>query len=229
MTVATVHQPQFLPYLGFFDKVARADVMIALDDVQFHRRGLQHRNRIKSSQGWQWLTVPVLQLTDQLINEVRINPTEPWQRKHLNALRSNYGRAPFFADYSEELTALIQRPWELLNDVNMALTRWVMAALGIQTPIATSSELRAEGRRSELLANLCVALGADTYLSGPGGRRYMDLDVFAERGVQVRWQEFQCPSYQQPFPSVGFIPDLSVVDVLFCCGREAASLIGVPA
>lgn len=229
MTVAAVHQPQYLPYLGFFDKIAKADVLVALDSVQFHRRGLQHRNKIKSSQGWQWFTVPVLHSTDQVLREVTINPTEPWQRKHANAVRWNYGRAPFFESYANELIEIIERPWERLVELDMALTRWVMDCLGIATPIVFSSDLGVEGSRSELLADLCLAVGADTYLSGPGGRRYMDLEVFDERGVGVLWQEFEHPSYQQLFPDVGFIADLSIVDPLLCCGPETPSLLSVSA
>jgi len=229
VTVAAVHQPQYVPYLGFFDKVAKADVLVALDSVQFHRRGLQHRNKIKSSQGWQWFTVPVLHESDQLLRDVAINPTEPWQRKHANAVRWNYGKAPYFETYSDELIRIIERPWEQLVALDMALTRWVMDCLGITTPIVHSSELGVGGSSSELLADLCVAVGADTYLSGPGGRRYMDLQVFQDRGVGVLWQEFEHPSYPQLFPDVGFIPDLSIIDTLLCCGRETASLLGASA
>jgi hypothetical protein len=225
VTVAAIHQPQYLPYLGFFDKVAKSDLFVVLDDVQFHRRGLQHRNKIKAPKGWQWLTVPVLQRDGQLISEVRINPTEPWQRKHANAIRWNYGRAQHFDRYAQSLIDLLSQPWDRLGELNMALMRWVMAEMGIERTIVRSSELAVDGQRSERLVNLCRAVGATTYLSGPGGRRYMDLDVFRTCGVDVKWQEFTVPTYAQVVPEVGFIADLSIVDVLLCCGPNAAAFL----
>ena len=226
MTVAAIHQPQYLPYLGFFDKIARADVLVVLDDVQFHRRGLQHRNKIKTSTGWQWLTLPVTGGHDQAIRDVRLSDTEPWQRKHANAIRWNYGRAPYFPPYAEEMIEIIQHPWERMIDADMALLRWVMRALGLEPSIAYSSDLEVRGIRSERLANLCRTVGATTYLSGPGGRRYVEPDVFERAGVELAWQEFAAPRYEQLFPEHGFIPDLSVIDTLLCCGPETSSMVG---
>jgi hypothetical protein len=225
MTVAAIHQPQYLPYLGFFHKLARCDVFVVLDNVQFHRRGLQHRNKIKTKDGWQWLTVPVLQRFDQRINEVMIDPTAPWQRKHVNALRWNYGRAPFSEMYVPELIEILEKPWENLSELNMALTGYVMEKLGNRCRIVFASELDVEGRRSDLLAGLCRAVGATAYLSGPGGRRYMDLEVFETAGIDVMWQEFEHPQYEQLFPEAGFIPDLSVVDVLMSCGPNTSRFL----
>ena len=171
MTVAAIHQPQYLPYLGFFHKIAQCDVFVVLDDVQFHRRGLQHRNRIKTSAGLQWLTVPVTQGSHQRLNEVRINPTDPWQRKHTNALRSSYGRAQYFDLFGPELIGQLQRPWESLWELNMSLLTMTLDMLEIKKSIVYSSQLNSSGQRSELLVNLCRSVGATTYLSGPGGKR----------------------------------------------------------
>lgn len=225
MTTAAVHQPQYLPYLGFFHKIARADVFVVLDDVQFHRRGLQHRNRIKTSQGWQWLTVPVGGASHEVIRDVRLSP-EAWQQRHRRALTLNYARAPYFEEYGPGILDLLERPWDRLVDLDMALLEWAMGALGISTPIVDASSLGAMGQRSELLVSLCRAVGATGYLSGPGGVRYMDLDVFEAGGIEVHWQDFTHPIYEQLFPRVGFIRDLSIVDALFCCGAGAADFVG---
>ncbi len=219
MTIAAIHQPQYLPYLGFFHKVLNADVFVVLDNVEYHRRGLQNRNRIKASSGVHWLTVPVLQREGQLISQVMINPFVQWRRQHWAALQCNYGRAPFFDHYGPSFKALLDlTATSSLCNLNLVFLRWAMDALGITTPIVTLSMLGTEGKRSELLLNLCKAVGADTYLSGPGGRRYMDLEVFSEGGVAVLWQEFKSPVYTQLWPEHGFIPDLSFLDALFLHG-----------
>lgn len=223
VTVASIHQPQYLPYLGFFHKVAHSDVLVMLDNVQFHRRGLQHRNRIKTSQGWQWLTVPVSSGSREVLKDVLVSSTEAWQAKHSRALELNYSRAPFFSQLAPGLLGILGRPWRYLAELDVELTRWVMNALGLETRVVLASSLGVDGTRSDLLVDICRAVGASAYLSGPGGRQYMDLAAFQEADIDVRWQDFRYPSYQQLFPSAGYIPDLSIVDVLFCCGAETTA------
>lgn len=221
MTTASIHQPQYLPYLGFFQKLANSDVHVLLDNVQLHRRGLQHRNKIKTSTGSQWLTVPVSSSSRELLGEVRISQSEPWQDKHGKALALNYARGAHFAEQGGGLIELVRQPWERLCELNEALIRWVMQTVGIHTELVRASDLEVDGSRTDLLVELCRAVGAQRYLSGSGGRRYMELDRFAAAGIEVAWQEFTYPTYEQVFPAVGFIPDLSIVDPLFCAGPEA--------
>ena len=223
MTTASIHQPQYVPYLGFFHKLANSDVHVLLDNVQFHRRGLQHRNKIKTSTGAQWLTVPVSSSSREVLGEVRVSQTEPWQDKHGKTLSLNYARAPHFPALGKELVDLLGKPWDRLCELNEALIRWVMQATGIRTELVRASDLGVDGTRTDLLVELCRAVGADRYVSGPGGRRYMELDRFDGAGVEVVWQEFTHPTYEQLFPSVGFVPDLSIVDSLLCCGPEAVA------
>lgn len=225
MTTAAIHQPQYLPYLGFFHKVAQSDVFVVMDDAQFQRRGVQHRNRIKTSAGEQWLTVPVTKRGTEPSRAVQISATEPWQRRHVTALRLNYARASYHADLGPSLYEVLERPWTNLCELSMATTSWIMDALEITTPTVYQSELGVDGRASELLANLSVAVGADHYLSGPGGKEYMELDVFEDAGVEVVWQEFVSPTYPQLFPEAGFIPDLSAIDAILCCGSQARAFV----
>lgn len=225
MKIAAIHQPQYLPYLGFFHKLLHCDVFVALDNVQFQKNGLQNRNKIKNSQGWQWITVPVLHGYGQLINEVRINPQVSWQKKHWNALVSNYSRAPYFDKCAHQLKDLLTREWSKLCDLNMTLTRWAADILGIKTPIVYASTLEVDGSKTDLLINICDAVEVDCYLSGPGGKRYMDLVAFESAGITVIWQEFTAPVYDQVFPDVGFVSNLSVVDALFNCGPETIEFL----
>lgn len=220
MKIAAIHQPQYLPYLGFFHKLLHCDIFIALDNVQFQKNGLQNRNKIKSSQGWQWLTVPVIHRFGQLIKEVCISPQVPWQRKHWGALVASYSRAPYFDLYGPGLKDLLDREWSHLCDLDMAVTRWTAEVLGIKTSILCSSALKAEGTKTEFLISICNAVRADCYLSGPGGKRYMDLVAFEAANITVIWQDFTAPTYEQLFPEFGFAPNLSVVDALFNHGPK---------
>jgi WbqC-like protein family len=227
MKSAVIHQPQYLPYLGFFDKLQQGDIFIVMDSVQFQRRGIQHRNKIKTSKGEQWLTVPVFHSSreEERINEVQIDSELPWSRKHWNTLLTNYSPAPYFDKYADKLQELLTKEWSNLCQLDMALIQWVMEILGIDKPIVYLSSLGVEGSKSELLINACKAVGADTYLSGSGGKRYMDLSDFEAAGIDVIWQEFNSPSYTQIFPELGFIPNLSILDTLFCCGPETSKFL----
>lgn len=225
MTISVIHQPQYLPYLGFFHKLLQGDIFIAMDNVEFLRRGLQHRNKVKTNQGEQWLTVPVRHQQKQLISEVNINTDFPWSRKHWQTLKTNYSPAPYFETYAPNLQQFFHQEWCSLCHLNMALIQWVMEVLEIKKPIVYASTLAVEGCKSELLINLSKAVGADTYLSGAGGRNYIDLALFDTANIQVSWQDFHPPCYSQLFPEAGFLPNLSIIDVLFCCGPKTRQFL----
>lgn len=223
--VLGIHQPQYFPYLGFFHKLARCDSFILLDDVQFMKNSHQNRNRIKTAQGWQWLTVPVLHRCDQLISEVLINPKVNWPRKHWAALQTNYGKAPYFSRYSSGIREILESGYEDLCGLDVALLRWLVETLEISTPLLLSSDVGAGEGKTQRLVDLCRIVGADTYLSGPGGRRYMEMELFEEAGIEVEFQEYEGPTYPQMFPEVGFEPHLSVLDALFCWGPATADFL----
>ncbi|MFB2977718.1 WbqC family protein [Microseira sp. BLCC-F43] len=222
MKIAVIHQPQYLPYLGFFHKLYHSDVFVVMDSVQFERRGIQHRNKIKTNKGEQWLTVPVFHSSreEERIDQVQIDSELPWSRKHWQTLLTNYSPAPYFEKYADQLQELLAKEWNHLCELDMALIQWVMEILGIDKPIFYLSSLGVEGSKSSLLIDACKAVGADTYLSGSGGKRYMDMSAFAAAGIATIWQEFNSPSYVQLFPELGFLPNLSILDTLFCCGPE---------
>lgn len=224
--IACNHQPQFLPYLGFFHKLRRADLWIVLDDVQFLERGHQHRNTIKMQTGTQWLTVPVKKARGQLIKDVAIDGEQPWRKKHWAALQSNYGPAPHWKALSPSLAPiLLEGTQTRLLDLDMDLMAWATELLGIATPHRLSSELGVTSDQTQRHIDLCRAVGAEVYLSGAGGRQYMDLALFAGTGVEPRFADFTPRAYPQRFPQHGFIANLSVVDALFNLGRDARALL----
>ena len=220
-----IHQPQYLPWLGYFDKMDQADCFVLLDDVQFKKNEWQNRNRIKAAAGWQWLTVPVLHRFPQLIHEVRINQADPWSRKHLRALVSNYASAPFFDLHRPFFEEIYAREWTLLLDLNLTTITYLVETLGIRTKLVLASSLPVPAgvEATQRLIAICQAVGGDTYLSGVGGRGYLDLARFEEAGIQVVFQAFRTKPYPQRFGA--FVPDLSVVDLLFNCDDDSLRTI----
>ena len=214
------HQPQYLPWLGYFDKLDRVDLFVLLDTVQFKKNEWQNRNRVRTAQGWQWLTVPVRHRFPTMIREVRIDESGAWRRKHREALRLLYARAPFRQAVLPALETLLEEPFSDLAALNERTVRLLSGLLGVRTPIVLASSIDGlpEGADDRLIA-LCRRFGCSTYLAGPGGQAYMDLEAYRRAAVRVEFQAFRHPVYPQAHP--GFEPDLSAVDLLMNCGPGA--------
>ena len=222
MTVLAAHQPQYLPWLGFFDKLAQADVFVLLDNVQFKKNEWQNRNRIKGPSGPQWITVPVAHKFPQTIAEVEVRESEPWRRKHLRALESNYGKAAHFADEMPLFAEVLETPWSHLAALNIDLIRRLSRRLGITTDIRLGSDIAAREEPTLRLVDLCRELSADVYLSGAGGD-YLETERFGEAGVELLFQSYEHPVYEQLHGD--FEPYLSIADLLMNCGTESFSII----
>jgi hypothetical protein len=218
---AAIHQLQYWPGLRFFAKMRQAELFIYLDDVQFEKREFQNRNRIRTPRGWQYLTAPVVSKGrfSQKINEVELDNTAQWRADHLQAIKLNYARAPFFKAHMPALEALYSRDYRLLSDLAMATMDFLKEGFCIKTPVKFSSEFAVEEASSARLARLCAAAGAGEYLSGAGAKAYLDPNVFSFAGVKLAWQEFTPREYPQAFP--GFEPDMSALDLLLNCGPRS--------
>lgn len=218
--IAAGHQPNYLPWLGFFDKMAQCDVFIIEDNVQFERQGYQNRSRIKTVKGPMWLTVPVEHVGKSLpIDQIKIaNHAEPnWAERQWLTLKHNYRSAPFWGRYGGFFEQTYTRKWSKLIDLNMHLIRGLMQFLEIEKPMVYASSLGISGKGSDLVLAQCKALGADVQLSGVGGRAYLNLQKFEEEGIKVLFQDFHYPVYPQLHGA--FVPNLSAVDYLFCIGK----------
>lgn len=215
-----ITQPTYLPWLGYFDLMARADTFIFFDHVQFEKRSWQQRNRIKTSDGVAWLTVPVLSKGryDQAIYEVEIED-QTWQRKHLNTIKHSYSRAPFYNELHGLLSDVYSLSWNRLVDLNLAIIRKIAVELGLSPLFYRSSELAGGGRKAELLINLCREVGATHYLSGPAARNYLgEGHLFIQYGIELEYHEYQHPEYPQLHGS--FVSHLSVIDAVMNTGWE---------
>lgn len=191
----------------------------------FEKNGWQNRNRIKNNQGWQWLTVPVQHKAEQLIKDTLLNTSEKWARKHWQALLTGYSKAANFKQSAEIIEELYRQDWASLEAVNMAFIRTINGFLEIDTPIIDSSDLKSEGKASSLLINICKELNCDHYLAGPGGKDYMDLELFEKEGISIIWQGFHSIEYPQTYPQAGFVENLSMLDAVFNLGKDARRII----
>jgi hypothetical protein len=232
--IVAIHQPHYIPWLGYLDRMVRADVFIILDHVQFERRNFQNRTLIRLEDEARWLTVPVIQVSQkETILEKGIDNSEGgsrrWGPNHFKTLKYAYRKAPYFAAYAPRLQEILDARWDKLVDLDLAMIEFLRGAFEITTPLRRSSEMRAAGARSELLLNLCTELGPNTtFLGGIGGsRRYLDLAAFRQAGIGVMWQEFRHPVYPQ-CGAGEFIPGLTALDLLFNCGPGASELLRRP-
>jgi WbqC-like protein family len=232
MTVVAAHQPNFLPWLGFFDKLARADVLVLLDDVQFPRTGAGtwlNRVRVVAGGAPTWLTVPVLRAGRGLqeVRDVELDDAQPWRRRVLRTLETSYGRSPGFAEAFPLVRAIVEHPERRLAAYNEHGIRVLADALGLDASrLVHSSSLAAEGHGTDLLISLTRAAGGTTYLSGDGAEGYQEPERYAAAGVELRFQEFRHPAYPQPLPEP--VHGLSVVDALMSCGVEGAGRLLQP-
>jgi hypothetical protein len=221
--IVAIHQPQFMPWLGYFDKMDRADCFVLLDNVQYKKNEWQNRNRIKTAQGIQWLTVPVSFAFPARIMEVGVNQKDNWRRKHWQALLTNYSKAPYWDRACEFLETFYARDWDMLSAVNQASIEWLRGVLGIDTELLLSSEMELSEEPTERLLDVCRTVGADTYLAGADGRGYMDLEHFSQAGIDLIFQDYEHPIYPQLFAD--FESHLSALDLVVNCGPESLEIL----
>jgi hypothetical protein len=222
--IVSIHQPQYLPWLGYFDKIEQSDVFVFLDNVQFKKNEWQNRNRIKTSDNWQWLSVPVIHKFTQKISEVEINNTVQWGRKHLNALVTHYSKTSYFKDHISFFEQAFSKEWKYLADINIHLIQYLAKALDLlDKKLVLASELESRDGSTERLIDICKQLSGDVYLSGKDGAKYLEMELFKEEGIQVIFQDYHHPRYKQLYGD--FEPFLSIIDLLFNCGPDSLSIL----
>jgi hypothetical protein len=201
----------------------KADVFVFLDDVQFDKHGWRNRNRIKTAQGTQWLTIPVNSsgtAAGTTINEVQVCSSNRWHRKHSRTIMQSYSRAPFFSKYWDVLIPLIEKPADLLVDITIPLTIQLAELLGIEDRrFIRSSDLGCTGAKTERLIEILNSVGATRYISGPSAREYLDETAFARAGIVIEYMTYNYSAYPQLHPP--FDSHVSILDLLFMTGPDA--------
>ena len=222
--IVTIHQPNYFPYPGFFQKVLLSDIYVVLDRAQFEF-DITNRNKIITPEGsWSRITVPIKK--GQKFFEVRnveINNDQPWAEKNWDLICKSYDNSPFFDLYKTTLNSVFKKKWNLIFDLNFHTLKKVLEWLNIKTEIIFDSELDVTGKSSEHLLNICKKLGATKYLSGPGGRDYLNEKIFEQNKIKVEYQKYDPVTYPQKYAK-SFIPNLSILDLIFNTGPKSNEL-----
>ena len=219
MTVCLISQPRLFPGLHYLHRLLVSDVFVVLDTVQFTPRHEENRTKVKAPDGSRWLTIPMLKRSrEQLITDTRIDQTQHWKRKAINTLESLYGASPRYSEYREEIQSILEAPHETLLDVTAASWEPAFRLLEPQCEVLLASDLGATGSGQDLLLDICREVGADAYLSGAFGKKYLDESLFGDAGIRVHYHEYDYPEYPQRFGD--FVPFLSYLDLLFNVGLD---------
>ncbi len=220
MRKAAIIQSSYLPWKGYFDIIHDVDTFVFLEDVQYTKHDWRSRNRIKTAGGVKWLSVPVTGGISQKICEAKIDNTQRWQEKHMRAIHHSYASCDFYKSYCDDLFSVFKKTYETISDMNIALVEKLSSLLGIETQTLNSRDIDAPGRKDDKLVEICLHVGADTYLSGPSAKNYIVEDKFRRAGIRLEYKDYEgYPPYRQPWGT--FDPFVSVIDLLFCCGERA--------
>lgn len=218
--IVSIHQPDYISYLGYFYKVSKSDAFVFLDDAQFSNDNMHHWNRIKTPQGECRLKIPVEQHLGDLINEVRTKDELNWKDKHLKTIEMNYKKAPFFEEIFPQFSALLKKDYSNLSELNIAINTWIINGFGFTAKLYKSSDMEINTVREERVIDIVKALDGDTYISGHGAKAYQVDEHFTEKGIRLVYTDYQPIEYRQQWKKVGFLPYMSTLDYLFNCGFD---------
>ncbi|MDO8633062.1 MAG: WbqC family protein [Candidatus Wildermuthbacteria bacterium] len=222
--ILTAHQPQYLPWLGLFHKIALSDTFCFFDVAQYRAKSF-NRNSIKTPQGSLFLTVPVLSkgYREKEFHEIEINNELDWRKDHFKSLLVNYKKAPFFSTYADFFEDTYKKEWRYFGELTEYMLRWFLGELGISVVFSKASDQQFTGTGSARVLDMCKKLGANVYIFGTLGKGYADTKEFEEAGVRPYFQEYLHPSYPQLWGE--FLSNMSVVDLLFNCGPNSLEVL----
>jgi hypothetical protein len=215
-----VIQSCFIPWRGYFDFVRSVDLFVIYDDVQYSKNGWRNRNRIKTSAGSRWITVPVRHRSlSQLICDTEIDDRNDWRATHIRLWDENYSTTPYYQDVLALLGSLGRGGVNTISELNIGLTKAIAAYLGVGTDLILSSELNLGGTKTDRLIELLSKVGATTYLSGPSADAYLDKDTFRRAGIRLEYKSYDYEPYPQQWGA--FDGAVTVLDLIANCGPES--------
>lgn len=223
MNIISIHQPNYIPWLGYFYKIAQSDIFVFLDDVQFSNQGMQNYHYIKTPQGPLRLKIPVHYAFGDNINQVLPNNHLDWKMKHLKIIEGNYKRSTHFEEIFNDLEFLFNSEYDNIAVFDRLIIEFVCKKFGISTKLINSSELNIRTSREEKILDICDSLNCKIYYSGSGARAYQNEDNFFQRGIELRYSKFQPFEYTQLWGP--FQANVTVVDYLMNCGYDWAKVI----
>ncbi len=221
---AAIIQSSFLPWKGYFDIIHDVDIFVFLDDVQYTKQDWRNRNRIKTPNGTQWIIVPVVGGIHQLLCETRIDYSRDWREKHVKMIHAYYAASPFYKSQASKVFDIFEKRFETISELNIYATKMIARLLGIEVKFINSTDLCTEGIKEDKVIDICDQIGADVYISGPAARNYIDVNKFKKAGISLVYKDYDgYPEYPQLWGE--YDPYVSVIDLLFNCGEDAAYFI----
>ena len=217
------HQTGYLPWLGLFHRVSLCDIYVSLDTVKFNPRSYDSRNKIKTPDGFKWLTVPTKKAESELLKDIRINNEISWKEEHLKAISHSYRGTEFFDYYFEKIEYILNKNHEYLMDLNEELMKFFLDELRINVKFLKASKFEIAGSKNQYLINLCKTFNANVYVFGQMGKEYADKGLWEKNNIRIFFHEYNHPKYRQKFNN--FDPNLSVIDLLFNEGPERSHSI----
>lgn len=214
--IVSIHQPSYLPWLGYIDRIRRSDLFIFLDTVQFQKQSFQNRTKIRTINEWTWLTVPMLtkgRLYNTKLNEMLINNQQNWQRKHLESIKTNYIKAEHYDEVFKLIQPFYEKEYLYLSSLCFEMLEVILNYLNINTKIIRASDLEGcDSKKSDLILELCEKVNADVYLSGPFGKKYLNEESFSNSKIKIEYHNYNIIKYRQVYE--GFEKNMSVLDLL---------------
>ncbi len=224
--IVSINQPAYLPWLGYFHRIAVSDVHIVLDHVQFEKKSFTNRNKVRTKDGCCWLTTPLKtkgRFGDLSISQVEIADDQKWAGKHWATMKQCYARTAYFSEHAPFFENVYSHSWTRLSDLLREINEYLLRAFHVDTPLLFSSEMKPNAIKSDLVLELCLAAGATVCLSGPLGRDYLNEASFREAGIKIAYHDFIHPRYDQAF--LGFEPYMAAIDLLFNRGPESRAIM----
>jgi len=214
-----------MPWLGLFHKIFFSDVFVVIDNTQADRKSVLNKNKIRTPKGWSWISVPIIKRGRlyQKIYEAKLNNELPWKKKTKKAIWHNYKRAEFFNEHWPFIEDLFNKEWEGLKELNMHIIEYILDVLDIKRKIVFGTDLNAEGKKNELIIDICKKIEASVYLSGTGAINYNDQKKLNDNGIELVYQDFIHPTYKQNFP--GFEPYMSTIDLILNHGLKSKDIL----
>ncbi|MBW7954469.1 WbqC family protein [Candidatus Gracilibacteria bacterium] len=221
--ICSIHQPNYIPYLGLFNKIKQSDVFVIYDIAQYTKGDYHNRNKVKGSNGEVLLTLPVFVNFGQEIKDVRFNNSI--LKKHFQTIEQNYKKAKFYNDYITKIKEIYDYKGDSISEFNTITIKKICELLGIKTKFIILSDLinSMESKNTDALIDICKLVGATEYISGAGGKNYIEESKFTQAGIILHYQDYHHPNYNQLWGD--FIPYMSIIDLILNEGENSINLI----
>lgn len=224
--LVTIHQPNYAPWIGLFSKIYQTNIFIIADSFMIGDSSFVHRNKIRVNTGWMYLTIPLSHDTRGFpINKIPLPVDITWRQQHWKAICANYTKTPYFKDHKDFFENLYLKDMQYIGQLNIEIILYLLKSLNINAEIFKASDIILDQnlRKTDMILSLLENVGADTYLSGPSGRNYLEYEKFPQHKINLKIFNFQHPVYQQRYP--GFEPNMSAIDLLFNMGPESIEIV----